>query len=191
MNKPVFNNNYHFQYINSNSNFAITDFNNSFFEVLSKYTSYYDNLIILCIGSERTLNNSIAPLVGYKLSNLSLHKKIFIYGSLEHNVTSKNLISCVNMIYSKHKNPLLITIDSSSTKENLVNHINIGEGSIKLNCNANCPYPYIGDIFITALTSNNFNLPNLSNPKSTKLFNIIRMSDIITSGIWHCTNNIL
>ena len=47
-------------------------------------------IIFLCIGTDRATGDSLGPLIGYKLKNLS-QKNIYIYGSLEYPVHSINL----------------------------------------------------------------------------------------------------
>lgn len=190
MNNISNNNLTHFQYINSSSPFALIEFNTTLFSLLSKYTSYYSDLIFLCVGTDKATGDSLGPLIGYKLSKLPLHKKISIYGTLENPIHAKNLLSSINNIYLKHNNPLIVAIDASLGKENFVNYINIGEGSIKPGAGIKKDLPYIGDIFITGIVNNN-SILEVSTLQSTRLFNVMRMADIISSGIWHCTSSIL
>ena len=69
-------------------------------------------IIFLCIGTDRATGDSLGPLIGYKLKNLS-QKNIYIYGSLEYPVHSVNLVDILNKIDSSFKNPFIIGIDAS------------------------------------------------------------------------------
>ena len=52
------------------------------------------DIIFICIGTDRCTGDSLGPLIGYKLKNISKNK-IHIYGSLETPVHSKNLIEII------------------------------------------------------------------------------------------------
>ena len=54
-------------------------------------------IIFLCIGTDRATGDSLGPLIGYKLKDLS-QKNIYIYGSLEYPIHSVNLVEILNKI---------------------------------------------------------------------------------------------
>ena len=63
-------------------------------------------IIFLCIGTDRATGDSLGPLIGYKLKNLS-QKNIYIYGSLEYPIHSVNLVEILNKIKCNFKNPFI------------------------------------------------------------------------------------
>ena len=69
-------------------------------------------IIFLCIGTDRATGDSLGPLIGYKLKNLS-QKNIYIYGSLEYPIHSVNLVEILNKIKCNFKNPFIVGIDAS------------------------------------------------------------------------------
>ena len=69
-------------------------------------------IIFLCIGTDRATGDSLGPLIGYKLKDLS-QKNIYIYGSLEYPIHSVNLVEILNKIKCNFKNPFIIGIDAS------------------------------------------------------------------------------
>ena len=189
MDNILYNNDKICNYIDSSSNFASLEFNSYFFDILTKYKTPFNNIIFLCIGSDRVTGDSLGPLVGYKLSKLPLKKDIFIYGTLENPVHAKNLKKTINEIYLNHKNPLLVVIDASLGSKEYINYISIGEGGIKPGAGVNKNLPYIGDIYIKGIV-NKTGLLEISVLQNTRLYMVMNMADIISSGIWHCVNNL-
>ena len=130
-------------------------------------------IIFLCIGTDRATGDSLGPLIGYKLKNLS-QKNIYIYGSLEYPVHSVNLVDVLNKIDSSFKNPFIIGIDASL-------------GNVQ----------QIGKIFIEDLPlhpglaldiSGNLDFMMLQN---TRLFVVMSLADCISNGIRHFINKAL
>lgn len=179
------NNNRSLAYINSTSEFALLEFKNTFLDILKKYKYSYNEIIFLCIGTDRATGDSLGPLVGYKLSKLPFKKNIKIYGTLDKPVHAKNLKSTIEKIYSIHKNSLIIAIDASLGSKDNINFINVGEGSIKPGAGLKKNLPYVGDIFITGIV-NYTGILDISILQNTRLSLIMNMADIISSGIWHC-----
>lgn len=169
--------------INSNSEFAILHFNNVLFSILKNKS--YKKIVFLCIGTDKSTGDSLGPLVGYKLSKLPLPNNILIIGTLENPVHAKNLRDNIQWIYKNEKDSLIIAIDASLGQEEYLNYINIGEGSIKPGAGVKKNLPYVGDLYITGVV-NKSGILEFSALQNTRLFNVMRMADIISSGIWNC-----
>lgn len=77
--------------INIKSPDALFQFYNSFTRIFKlTYTFDYSNIILLCIGTDRSTGDCLGPLVGYKLKALNTND-VFIYGTLQNPVHAKNL----------------------------------------------------------------------------------------------------
>ncbi len=173
-------------FINSFSEFSLLEFKNIFAKILK--SKQYKYLIFLCIGTDRSTGDSLGPLVGYKLCKLPLPKNVIILGSLEKPVHAKNLNKYIKLIYKyKKKDSLIIAIDASLGDKNFINYINIGEGSIKPGAGLKKNLPYVGDMYITGIV-NTKGILEFSILQNTRLKNVMKMADIISSGIWHCLN---
>ena len=57
--------------VNSTSPLAISNFSNVLYDCINKhYNTEHDELVILCIGTDRSTGDCLGPLIGHKLVNL-------------------------------------------------------------------------------------------------------------------------
>lgn len=171
--------------IDSNSEFALLQFKNSLYSLLK--TKNYKKIIFLCIGTDRATGDSLGPLVGYKLKSLPLPENILILGTLEKPVHAKNLKENIDWINKYEKESLIVAIDASLGEKEYINYINIGEGGIKPGAGIKKNLPYVGDLHITGIV-NSSGLLEISTLQNTRLSIVMKMVDIISTGIWHCVH---
>ncbi len=69
------------------------------------------NLIFLCVGNSNVVADLFGPMCGSLLKQKN--KNLNVFGTLENNVTSKNLEKIFNKIKQEYVNPLIIVIDSA------------------------------------------------------------------------------
>lgn len=82
----IVNNNY----IDTNSPFAIMRFSNLILKHLKDNLRNNQELIILCIGTDRSTGDSLGPLVGYKLAPyIGSYKGVHLMGTLNDPVHAK------------------------------------------------------------------------------------------------------
>ena len=74
---------------NKNSN-AGTKLGTVLYDLFTSYQKSFNELVILCIGSDRITGDSLGPLVGHSLSKTPL-KSTHIYGTLTQPVHALNL----------------------------------------------------------------------------------------------------
>jgi len=91
---------------------SIYDIREILSEELTKVIKDNRDIVILCIGTDRSTGDSLGPLVGYKLKFL-VRDKVFIYGNLENPVHAKNISETNDLILKNHSNPYIIAIDAS------------------------------------------------------------------------------
>lgn len=142
-------------------------------------------IIFLCIGTDRCTGDSLGPLVGYKIKsslfNLSKYK-IYIYGSLETPVHSKNILDIVNKVYATFNNPYIVAIDSCLGKISNIGHIFINNTPLYPGLALNKNLPPIGDLSITGIVnlSGKYEFLVLQN---TRLYTVMNLADCISNGI--------
>lgn len=161
------------------------DIGNFLYKNLINIIELNREIIFLCIGTDRCTGDSLGPLVGYKLKNSCLNLsnyKIYIYGSLETPVHSKNIIEITNKIYSTFNNPYIIAIDSCLGKISSIGHIFINNNPLYPGLALNKNLPPIGDLSITGIVniSGKYEFLVLQN---TRLFTVMNLADCITNGI--------
>ncbi|MDE6357442.1 MAG: spore protease YyaC [Eubacteriales bacterium] len=169
--------------IDSNSEFAILEFKNSLYSILKNFE--YKKIIFLCIGTDKVTGDCLGPLVGYKLSRLPLPNNVTILGNLDNPVHANNLRENIKWIYENEKDSLIVAIDASLGREEYINFITIGEGGIRPGAGVKKNLPYVGDLYIAGVVNK---IGAISTLQSTRLSVVMKMADIISSGIWHCLN---
>ena len=87
-------------------------------------------IIILCIGSDRSTGDSLGPLIGYKLKKAP-QCGFYIYGDLMHPVHAGNLQLYIDKINDTFVDPFIIAIDASLGREEHIGLITLGEGPLK------------------------------------------------------------
>lgn len=77
-----------------------------------------NDIIFLCIGTDRVIGDCIGPITGslLKVEN----KNVNVYGDLTKNLTFNNINQPLKEIKYKFKKPFIITVDSAlSDKDNV------------------------------------------------------------------------
>ncbi|WIV13881.1 spore protease YyaC [Proteiniborus sp. MB09-C3] len=146
------------------------------------YDDTYEDIIILCIGTDRSTGDCLGPLIGYKLSYIPrIYTNVHVLGTLEAPVHAKNLEENIRNIYSSYKNPFVIAIDACLGKLERVGHINVAKGSLKPGSGVNKDLPKVGDIHITGVV-NIGGFMEYMVLQNTRLSTVMKMADIISSG---------
>lgn len=150
-------------------------------------------IIFVCIGTDRCTGDSLGPLIGYKLKTYfkDISKNnIYIYGSLEAPVHSKNLIDIINRIKVNFKNPYIVAIDSCLGKVNNIGKVFVRNNPILPGAAVNKDLPPIGDLSITGIVniSGGYEFLILQN---TRLYTVMSLADCISKGIIHFINKTL
>lgn len=160
-----------------------------FCEHLSYYLSsqlplHNNELVIVCIGTDRATGDSLGPLVGYKLQNLA-YAQVKLYGTLDEPVHAKNLEDTLEDILTNHPNALVIAIDACLGASSSVGYLTIGEGSIRPGAGVKKELPPVGHLHITGIV-NFSSLMNMVILQNTRLSIVMKMADTISSGIKYC-----
>ena len=161
-------------------------------ELVDVYKSNRE-IIFICIGTDRCTGDSLGPLIGYKsknhFKNLS-QLNVFIYGTLESPIHSKNLIDIISKIKSTFKNPYIVAIDSCLGSINNIGKVFIDKAPIFPGLAVNKNLPPIGDLSITGIVNiaSNYEFLILQN---TRLFTVMSLADCITNGIFYFINRLM
>ena len=171
-------------YINSSSPFAVTEFSNLIFDYILEEFKKKENLIILCIGTDRSTGDSLGPLVGHKLTpSMKSFRNAHIMGTLDNPVHALNLESTIKRIYEDHANPFIIAIDSSLGNKKKVGQLSIKNIPLKPGSGVNKVLPPVGDISITGIV-NIGGMMEFMVLQNTRLSLVMNMADIISRSIY-------
>ncbi|MFL0250110.1 spore protease YyaC [Clostridium neuense] len=141
------------------------------------------DLIILCIGTDRSTGDSLGPLVGDKLKFL-LRNKIVLLGNLENPIHAKNICKALKKIKTSYNNPYIIAIDASLGSIQNVGNIIIESKPILPGSAMNKNLPPVGDLSITGIVNVSGTLEFMV-LQNTRLFTVMKIADIISKGLYH------
>lgn len=179
--KETFNSSKKVLYFNAKEKFAVHQFGISFRELLEENHKDGQQLIFLCIGSDRATGDCLGPILGDKLSQHSL-TNYKVYGTLEQPVHAKNLTDTIETIYKEHSDPFIVAIDSSLGRASHIGYVTLGKGSLKPGAGVEKELPSVGDLFITGIVnfSGIFDQMLL---QTTRLHVVMSLANNIYSGI--------
>lgn len=167
--------------VNSNSpncHFAIK---NSLLDFIHIAKPDWSELVVMCIGTDRSTGDSLGPLVGSKLEKLNNIESVYIMGTLEEPVHGANLEEKLKKL-ENFKNPLCIAIDACLGSLENVSTISVGIGSLKPGAGVKKELPEVGHIYITGVVNvggfmEYFVLQN------TRLAVVMKMANIIANSL--------
>ena len=139
------------------------------------------NLILLCIGTDRSTGDSLGPLTGTLLKRSNLYPAIII-GDINKPVHASNLEEVINFIFKRYNNPFVISIDAGLGKQSSVGYIDVKKGPLKPGTGVNKKLPEIGDMHITGLVNVGGYMEYLV-LQSTRLSVVMKMAEVITSAL--------
>ena len=109
------------------------------------------DIVILCIGSNQIIGDSVGPMVGDYLISRGINA--YVYGNMKHPVNAKNLVSYVDMINSYHRDALLVVVDATVGEKKDVGNIRINRNGVKPGGAINKNLPRIGDIGVLGVVA--------------------------------------
>jgi len=169
------------QYFDVSHPDTLKKFSKAFFDIIDQKADYHEEMIILCIGTDRCTGDSFGPLVGYKLSEAS-YENLVVYGTLENPVHAKNLGENIELIYNTYKNPLVVAIDACLGRTEHIGYLTLANGSLKPGIGVNKQLPQVGDVSITGIV--NFSgFMEFVVLQNTRLGLVMSMADLTANGI--------
>lgn len=171
-------------YVNSKSAFAVFDISRLITEYLPMDIDIIQNLIILCIGTDRSTGDSLGPLVGHKLtSHMPYFNKVHLFGTLDEPVHAKNLADTITNIEINYPKSFILAVDASLGNSDKIGYINVKKGPLKPGLGVNKKLPSIGDISITGVV-NIGGMMEYMVLQNTRLSLVMNMADVISKGIY-------
>lgn len=154
----------------------------------NRYQHQNHQLVILCIGTDRSTGDALGPLIGTKLTRLQ-PRHATIFGTLDEPVHAVNLSDTIEKIKATYSSPLIIAVDACLGRLESVGAIDIGAGPMRPGAGVNKELPAVGEIHINGIVNvagflEYFVLQN------TRLSVVIRLSEIIARGLYFSLQSI-
>ena len=137
-------------------------------------------IVVLCIGTDRSTGDSLGPLTGTKLKTLNMFPHV--YGTLDDPVHATNLESMLQLINTSFVRPYIIAVDACLGKLENVGCVTLGHGSVKPGAAVNKELPAVGNAYITGIVNVGGFMEHLV-LQSTRLNLVMKMADTIAHGL--------
>lgn len=154
--------------------------NNGIFQALKEFNADNAAPIIVCVGSDLVLGDSLGPLVGTFLKQRNAGA--YIYGTLNQPITSKEVEYVRRYLKQLHPKSMIIAIDAAVGETDDVGLIKAVDKGLKPGLGVNKNLSEIGDVSIIGVVAvksfKNYQLFNL-----TRLSLIYRMAETIAHSV--------
>lgn len=164
----------------------INDFGSKLYK--QRREKYYEELVFLCIGTDKITGDCFGPLVGTKLTEYLKEYNIFninIYGDLENPINYENVNEKINVLNKYHHNACIIVIDAALSKKENIGNIYVSNEKTVLGNVLNKKKYEIGDISIKAVVGRDFKIPkyNFLTLQNISLNMVMKLANIVSEGI--------
>ena len=142
--------------------------------------------VALCIGSDLVIGDSLGPVCGTLLQE-RCRAGIFVYGTLRHPITAKEVKYLNEFLHDTHPGSPVIAVDAAVGAAGDIGLIKVTSGGIKPGAGANKKLEKVGDVGILGIIAEksvfNYSLLNL-----TRLNLVWSMADIIARALSEYTH---
>ena len=140
-----------------------------------KKIKLYGRPVFLCVGSDKYVCDSLAPMVAERLKK-TYNVNAYVYGGLDYNIDGTNLMEAVNYIETEHPNSFLVLIDATLGDD--VGEVKITEGSFA-GLGRTLPIRKIGTLSILGVVARKGKDFSLN---STRLKVVVELAEFISTG---------
>lgn len=140
----------------------------------------HQDVIVLCIGTDRVSGDSLGPLTGTLLKEDWPVAKVF--GTLEEPVHALNLEETLRKIKTMYPSALIIALDACLGKVNTVDNIILTAGPLKPGIGVQKDLPPVGDIAIKGVVNIGGFMPTMV-LQSTRLYSVYNMAKVLSGTI--------
>ncbi|MBB6630986.1 spore protease YyaC [Clostridium algidicarnis] len=153
------------------------------FELSKLIKNYIDkNTILICVGTDRCIGDSLGPIVGtfltYKLFPLP------VYGSISSPIHALNLIEKVSHIKLLHPTSNILAIDACLGDESSIGEIQFRNLPLHPGKGVGKTLPHVGDTSIIGIVDCN-NGDNIFINNTIRLSFIVDMATVITESLFN------
>ena len=138
-------------------------------------------VVLLCIGTDRSTGDSLGPLVGSRVVQLA--PDLFpVYGTLDDPVHAVNLKEKLQQIKKTYSFPLIIAVDACLGQLQSVGSITLGRGALYPGTGVHKKLPPVGEIFISGVVNIGGYLEHLV-LQNSRLSIVIKMAECIAQAL--------
>lgn len=145
------------------------------------------DIIIVCIGTDRSTGDALGPLIGTRLKDRQF-LKAKIYGTLNEPVHAMNLKTTLDSIYQTYQDPFVIGIDACLGKYNQIGMVTIGDGPVIPGAGVNKKLCPVGDMHMTGIVNVSGYMEYIV-LQNTRLSLVMSMANVMADSIMIALNH--
>lgn len=138
--------------------------------------------VILCIGSDLSVGDSLGPVTGTKLKEKLTGLNCFVYGTLSKPITAHEVKYMNEFLKLTHPASPVIAVDAAVGFAGDIGLIKVARRGIKPGSGANKKLSKVGDVSVMGIIAEK-SVFNYSLFSSTRLNVVYTMSEIISEGV--------
>lgn len=142
----------------------------------------FEDIVVLCIGTDRSTGDSLGPLVGTRLMERSKRSDTAIYGCLDEPVHATNLDQFLHLIEKRHRRPYVIAVDACLGKLENVGNVALGKGPLKPGAGVKKDLPPVGHVHVTGVV-NVGGFMEFMVLQNTRLSIVVKLANVISDII--------
>lgn len=144
--------------------------------------SFSEPPVILCIGSDLSVGDSLGPVTGTKLKEKLSGCNLYVYGTLSKPITAHEVKYMNEFLSLTHPQSPVIAIDAAVGLAGDIGLIRVTKKAIKPGSGANKKLARVGDVSIMGIIAEK-SMFNYSLFSATRLNIVYKMSEIIAEGV--------
>ena len=139
-----------------------------------------NNIIIVCIGTDKFIGDCLGPMVGSLLHNFKV--KIPVYGTIQDPIHALNLEYKMLKIYEKHPDSIILAIDACVTEDSSIGEIQFRPYPVSPGKGVGKKLSQVGDFSIVGIVEKKSNLTHFSS-SGIRLNFIFELAKVISLAI--------
>ena len=163
-----------------------------FAKILSHYILLHkqnqEELIVLCIGTDKITGDCLGPLVGTGLKEKKFPLPVF--GTLQHPVHALNIADTVAGLKKHYRHPFFLAVDAALGAPEKIGTVTLSASPVSPGKGLQRPLEPVGNISITGITGEASDCASLHLPY-TRLYLVNRLASFIIDSILRCSVNYL
>jgi putative sporulation protein YyaC len=140
-----------------------------------------DEIIVLCIGTDRSTGDALGPLIGSHLLERNVPGCV-VFGTLDDPVHAGNLGDTLQWIQDTYRQPLVIAVDACLGRAESVGMLTVGCGSLRPGAGVHKSLPAVGQVYVTGVVNVGGFMEYLV-LQNTRLSLVTRMARVAAQGI--------
>lgn len=141
------------------------------------------DLLVVCIGTDRSTGDSLGPLVGTMLKSQSLPPGVKVWGTLDEPIHGSNLRDHLTRIEQWSRRPTVLAVDAGLGKKEHVGNISVRLGPLRPGKGVGKKLRAIGDLRLIGTVNFAGGTSEFVALQNTRLSLVVRLARTIATGI--------